>query len=193
MTQLTFLVFMGEEQKEIVIFNFLKKCIWLRDFPGGWQWSLHCRRPRFNSWVRKIPWRREGIPTPVFLPGEFHGQRSLAGYSPWRHKELDMNWVTNTYLHTLLIVDLQCCVNFYCTAEWFSYTYAYILFSCSFPSWSIIGYEIEFPVLHSRTLSFHFLLYGCTTATSCLFFSTCAIIIWIVKRKPKVGLELGKR
>jgi len=37
-----------------------------------------------------IPWRREWQPTPVFLPGEFHGQRSLAGYSPWICKELDM-------------------------------------------------------------------------------------------------------
>ena len=38
----------------------------------------------------KIPWRRAWQPTPVFLPGEFHGQRSLAGYSPWGHKESDM-------------------------------------------------------------------------------------------------------
>ena len=38
----------------------------------------------------KIPWRREWLSTPVFLPGESHGQRSLAGYSPWGHKELDM-------------------------------------------------------------------------------------------------------
>ena len=37
----------------------------------------------FDSWVRKIPWRRECPPTPVFLPGEFHGQRNLAGYNPW--------------------------------------------------------------------------------------------------------------
>ena len=36
-----------------------------------------------QSLVRKIPWRREWQPTPVFLPGEFHGQRSLVGYSPW--------------------------------------------------------------------------------------------------------------
>ena len=42
-----------------------------------------------ETWVGKIPWRREGQPTPVFLPGEFHGQRSLAGYSPWGHKESD--------------------------------------------------------------------------------------------------------
>ena len=40
--------------------------------------------------VEKIPWRREWQPTPVFLPGEFHGQRSLASYSPWGHKESDM-------------------------------------------------------------------------------------------------------
>ena len=36
------------------------------------------------------PLEREQLPTPVFWPGEFHGQRSLAGYSPWGHKELDM-------------------------------------------------------------------------------------------------------
>ena len=41
------------------------------------------RRPRFNPWVEKIPWRRDWLPTPVVLPGESHGQRSLAGYSPW--------------------------------------------------------------------------------------------------------------
>ena len=35
----------------------------------------------FDSWVRKIPWRRKWQPTPVFLPGESHGQRSLVGYS----------------------------------------------------------------------------------------------------------------
>ena len=37
--------------------------------------------------VGKIPWRRAWQPTPVFLPGESHGQRTLAGYSPWGHKE----------------------------------------------------------------------------------------------------------
>ena len=51
---------------------------------------MPCRRLSFDSWVRKIPWRREWQPTLVFLPGEFHGQRSLAGYSPWGHKESDM-------------------------------------------------------------------------------------------------------
>ena len=39
--------------------------------------------------VGKISWRRERLPIPVFLPGEFHRQRSLAGYSPWGHKDSD--------------------------------------------------------------------------------------------------------
>ena len=50
---------------------------------------LQCRKPGFDPWVQKILWRREWLPTPVFLPREFNGQRSLAGYTPWGHKELD--------------------------------------------------------------------------------------------------------
>ena len=42
-----------------------------------------------ETWVGKIPWRRKWQPTPVYLPGESHGQRSLAGYSPWGHKVSD--------------------------------------------------------------------------------------------------------
>ena len=48
-----------------------------------------CGRPGFRLWVGKIPWRREQLPTPVFWPGEFHGQRNLVGYSPWAGEELD--------------------------------------------------------------------------------------------------------
>ena len=50
---------------------------------------LHSRRPRFESWVGKIPWRRAWQPTPVLLPGESHGQRSLVGYSPGGRTESD--------------------------------------------------------------------------------------------------------
>ena len=49
---------------------------------------LQCRRPGFRPWVGKIPW--QWLPTLVFLPGGFHGQRSLAGYTPRGHKESDM-------------------------------------------------------------------------------------------------------
>ena len=44
--------------------------------------ARRCKRCGFDPWVGKIPWRREWQPTPVFSPGESHGQRSLAGYSP---------------------------------------------------------------------------------------------------------------
>ena len=62
-------------------------------FPGGARGKEpagQCRRPkrrRFDHWVKTIPWRRAWQPTPVFLPGESHAQRSLVGYSPWGHKE----------------------------------------------------------------------------------------------------------
>ena len=49
-----------------------------------------CKRCGFDPWVRKIHWRRKCQPTPVFLPGEFHGQRSLTVKSPWGPKESDM-------------------------------------------------------------------------------------------------------
>ena len=49
-----------------------------------------CKRRGFDPWVRKIPWRRKWQPTPVFLPGEPPGQRSLVGYSSWGHRELDI-------------------------------------------------------------------------------------------------------
>ena len=57
-------------------------------FPG----DSDCKESTYNAetWVGKIPWRREWLPTPAFLPGEFHGQRILVGYSPWGHKESDM-------------------------------------------------------------------------------------------------------
>ena len=51
---------------------------------------LQYRRPGFSPWVGKIPWKREWIPTPVFWPGEFHRQRSLAGYGSWGRKGSDM-------------------------------------------------------------------------------------------------------
>ena len=56
------------------------------------------KRCRFNPWVGKIPWRRAWQPTPVFWPGEFHGQRSLACFRPWGHKESNMTEATeHTY------------------------------------------------------------------------------------------------
>ena len=52
--------------------------------------ACQCRRCWFDCRVVKIPWRRKWQPTPVFSPRKSHGQRSLAGYSPWGHKESDI-------------------------------------------------------------------------------------------------------
>ena len=60
--------------------------------------SLPCGRPGFNPWVGKILWRKKWKATPVLLPGEFDGQRSLASYCPWGHTELDMTeWLAQLF------------------------------------------------------------------------------------------------
>ena len=59
---------------------------------------MQCRRPAFDPWVGKIPWRRKWQPTPVFLPGKSHGQRSLAGYSLRGCKESDTTEQLTRYL-----------------------------------------------------------------------------------------------
>ena len=79
--------------------------------PGVYWWlrweiiCLHVRRPGFDPWVRKIPWSRAWQPTPLFLPGESHGQRSLAGCSPWDHNESVTterpHTHTNAYTHNV--------------------------------------------------------------------------------------------
>ena len=69
---------------------------------------MQCGRPGFDPWVEKIPWRRRWQPTSVFLPGKSHGWRSLAGYSPWGHKESDMT----VQLMTHILIPYwfwQCC------------------------------------------------------------------------------------
>ena len=55
----------------------------LSGIPRQLRISLQCRRYEFDPWVEKIPWRREWLPTQVFLRGEIHGPRNLAGYRPW--------------------------------------------------------------------------------------------------------------
>ena len=57
---------------------------------SGEEHTCQYRRLGFNPWVEKIPWRGKRQSTPVFLPRESHGQRSLEGYSTWNGKESDM-------------------------------------------------------------------------------------------------------
>ena len=82
-------------------------------FPGGSdgkESACLCRRPGFNPWVGKIPWRRAWQPTPGFLPGESHGQRSPVVYSPWGCKDLDMTEATShayTYVSTCVYIAIR--------------------------------------------------------------------------------------
>ena len=71
---------------------------WLR----GSSVCLQCGRPGFDPWVRKIPWRREWLPTPVFLPGESHGWRSLVGCRLWGRTESDTTEATSQQQQTYL-------------------------------------------------------------------------------------------
>ena len=88
----------------LIVFLFYRKFPGFLDtFSGLSRWcshkesSCHCRRCRSDPWVGKFPWSRKWQPTPVFLPGKFHGQRSLVGYSPWGHKQLDMTqWLSTS-------------------------------------------------------------------------------------------------
>ena len=82
------------------------RVIW--DFPeaSGEESACQCRRLNrcgFSPLVGKIPWRRKWQPSPVFLPGEPHGQRCMVGYSPWGHKELD----TTEHVWMLTYKNLQ--------------------------------------------------------------------------------------
>ena len=66
----------------------------LLDFPHGSdskETACNAGDLGFDPWVGNIPWRREWLPTPVFLSGKFHGQRTLVGHSPWGCKESNMS------------------------------------------------------------------------------------------------------
>ena len=66
---------------------------------NGKESTCQCRRCRFDLWVTKTPWRKKWQPTPVFLPGKFHGQRRLSGYNPWDCKESNM--IEHTRIHII--------------------------------------------------------------------------------------------
>ena len=76
--------------------------------------GMRCNRRDFDPWFRKILWRRKWQPPPVFLPGKFHGQKSLVTYSLWDHKELDMiehvraHTHTHTHTHTMSFIVKGC-------------------------------------------------------------------------------------
>ena len=78
---------------------------WTESFTGGAvvskELACQCRRHKkcgFSPWAKKTPWSRKWPPTLIFLPGKFHGQKSLVGYSPWGRKKLDMTEHLCTHL-----------------------------------------------------------------------------------------------
>ena len=73
----------GRCHKGMVSFSQIPLLPW---WLGQWKICPQCGRPSFNPWVRKILWRREWLPAPVFLSGESHGQRSLMDYNLWVEK-----------------------------------------------------------------------------------------------------------
>ena len=93
-----------------------------------------------NLFPLPLHWRRAWQPTPVFLPGEFHGQRSLAGYSPRGHKELD----TTEWLSLTHVSILDCLVS--CGILWvfkrciWLYT-LYWIYACIFSSFGMLTFH----------------------------------------------------
>ena len=108
---------------------------------------LQCRRPGFDPWFRKIPWRRKWQPIPIFLPGKFHEQRSLAGYSSQGHKRLGYDLVTEHPPTSCLVWTWLCCsVTKSCPA-------LCDLMNCRMPGFSVLRYFLEFAQIHVHWVS----------------------------------------
>ena len=69
----------------------------MEDCVGSDSWESSCNAGDCNPGL--IPWRREWLPTPIILPGEFHEQRSLAGYSPWVTKS--QTWLSKLHFYSM--------------------------------------------------------------------------------------------
>ena len=87
--------------------KFIYPCKLTMGFPGGSAIKIPACQSRrhkrcgFSPWFGKIPWGRKWHPTPVFLAGKFHRQRSPVGYNPWNLKESDTSEWEHTHTHTL--------------------------------------------------------------------------------------------
>ena len=89
----------------------LRRPMWLSD-------NLQCRKHRFDPWARKISWRRKWQPTPVFLPGKCHGERSLADYSPWGRRESDTTEHARTCMRCIHTQHVGSGIQHLCEAAW---------------------------------------------------------------------------
>ena len=116
-----------------------------------------CKRHRFDPWVGKILWRREWQPTSVFLFGEFHGQRSLEGYSPWGCKELDVTkvtWHAHTVIYNVVFTFCQ-------MVKWLSHTCTHTcLYKYKYEYKYIFFLAFFFIMVYHRTLVFIHAIYN---------------------------------
>ena len=103
--------------------------------------ACQCRRLRDEGstpGTERSPGGGHGSPTPVFVLGESHGQRSLAGYSPWGHKRVRHSWATK-YTSTHFDLELPFCYFLFFPAVFFCYSVSLFL-----PSFGLFEYFIEF-------------------------------------------------
>ena len=145
---------------------------------------MQFRRPRFDPWVRKICWRKEWLPTPVFLPGKFHERRNLVGYSLQSHKELDMTeWITlsllpvcTTNLYNLLPSLIYHWNNFtlFYVILWASkymgnYTYIHKFFVCVYIFILYISISIIYSDILNRIILYIWFIYEFLPYFLCIY------------------------
>ena len=102
------------------------------------------KRLGFDPWIGRIPWTRKWPPTPIFLPGKFHRQRSLAGYSPWSHR-VGHDWAHAEYIQNKFI---------YCSTNNTLYLWrllSYSLFSVSPSPHRYLKYNVVLYQLSGKT------------------------------------------
>ena len=134
---------------------------------------LQYRRPGFDPRVGKITWRGEWLPIPVFLPGEFHGQRSLAGCYPWGSQKGGNSWMTNTHTDThkklLKCFQIACIIWHYTSNVWGSHQFHIISILLG-----LFFFFLILAILMDISLSFLFVLFwflmmmyvGCSSSDS---------------------------
>ena len=106
MRRFSWLLYLNLESPDIPFCPSLRSYCGFSGGASGKEPTCQCRRHKslgFDPWIEKIPWRREWQPTPVFSPGDFHGQSSLEGYSPWGCTESDTTEATE---HACLLTVL---------------------------------------------------------------------------------------
>ena len=154
----------------------------------------------FAPWVGKIPWRRKWQSTPVFLPRELHGQRSLAGYSPWGHKRVKHDLVTKQQpqqQHCLVIKPTGSQAEFVSGAQSvFSFFFKYLFTSlaalgpdCGMQTLRYIIWNL--PSQHMDSLSSCGIWALALTGSAPAICAICGIILFVMQTKKRGQPENG--